>query len=159
MKQNYSNPLIKLLLLLIFGCSTAFSQDDSADIKSQKEILHLLQKWPQDFNTQNIQATCGLFAPDLIASYQGTPDRNYEEMCSQLTKVLTNNDKIFSYEAPEIEQIIVRDDIGVVRLIWTLKVSSKDQSKTQLTKEKGLDVFKRQKDGSWKIAISYAYPL
>jgi ketosteroid isomerase-like protein len=80
-------------------------------------------------------------------------------MCHHLAAAATNNEKTYRYDPPNIEQIIVDGDIAIVRLIWTLRVTSVGGSNTEITKEKGLDVFRRQSDGSWKIAISYAYPL
>ncbi len=150
----------KLLILIIFTTcgGIVFSFENDAESKSRSEIVNRLQKWPQDFNAKNIQEVCGLFASDLIASYPGTKDRNYEDMCRHLTGVLTDANKTFRYEAPKIEQILINDDLAVVRLVWTLKVSDKNRADTELIQEHGLDVFKRQKDGSWKIAISYAYP-
>lgn len=124
---------------------------------SEAEIRRRLNQWPHDFNAKKSQEVCGLFAPDLIASYPGTKDRNYDEMCKQLTGILSSIGKTYEYEAPEIEQVIVEHDLAVVRLIWTLKVT--DGSHQEVIKEKGLDVFRCQKDGTWKIAISYAYPL
>lgn len=130
-----------------------------ADSNARNAIIERLNKWPQDFNSKNLRGVCDLFAPDLVASYPGTKDRNYEEMCRQFNSVLTDPEKILQYDAPNIEQIIIKDDLAVVRLIWTLKSSFKNKPETEMIKEKGLDVFKRQKDGSWKIVISYAYPL
>lgn len=150
---------LRILIIFIVSFSNVISVEDAVDAKSRQEIINLLQKWPQDFNAKNIEATCGLFAPDLIASYPGTADKNYQEMCRTLNAAMTDSNKIFSYETPNIEQIIVQGDLGVVRLIWNLKISHKNQLNTELIKEKGLDIFKRQKDGSWKIAISYAYPI
>lgn len=164
-KQRCFTLALSFLFLVYFNLESAVGSsqqvqpfEDTVDAKSRQEILNLLQKWPQDFNAKNIEATCGLFAPDLIASYPETADKNYQEMCRFLKAALTDSNKIFTYEAPNIEQIIIRGDIAVVRLIWQLKISYKNQLNTELIKEKGLDVFKRQKDGSWKIAISYAFP-
>jgi ketosteroid isomerase-like protein len=146
--------------MLILACfSIIFPLESVAELKEQSEIIRLLQKWPEDFNAKNIQAVCRLFAPDLIASYPGSSDRGYEEMCRQLTKVLTDSDRLFRYDPPKIEQVMIEGDLAVVRLVWTLRISSKDQSAVEIIKENGLDVFIRQGDGSWKIAISYAYPL
>lgn len=145
----------KILFLFVVYSSTAFSVE--SDVK--QEIVHLLHKWPQDFNEKNIRGVCGLFANDLVASYSGSKDRNYEEMCRNFLNVLTDSEKIYHYEAPKIEQILVGDNIVAVRLVWTLKVTNKNKSDVDVIKEKGLDIFKRQSDGSWKIAISYAYPI
>lgn len=159
MERQLSCKLVLSFLILLTACfSNVYSSEVAVEAKFRQEIVNLLQQWPRDFNAKNIEATCGLFAPDLIASYPGTADRNYQEMCRSLKAVLTDSNRTFSYEAPNIEQIIIQGDMAVVRLIWSLKISSENPLKTELIKEKGLDVFKRQKDGSWKIAISYAYP-
>ncbi len=136
--------MIFYLFLLIFPIQTVFAED------SRQEIVRLLQKWSHDFNEKNIEAACALFAPELIASYPGSPDRNHDEMCETLKKASISN---MSYDVPTIEQILIQEDLAVVRLVWTLKTP------TETIREKGIDVFKRQKDGSWKIIISYAYPI
>jgi len=157
-RQGSNRHIVKFLTALMFCCHSVFSFEKPVEETSRQEILNLLQQWTKNFNDKNIEAACGLFAPDLLASYPGTADRNYEDMCRFLTAALTDKEKAFSYEAPHIEQIIIDGNIGVVRLIWNLKISHKDGLRTERIEEKGLDVFKRQKDGSWKIVISYAYP-
>lgn len=144
----------KSVLILALSCTFALHASEG---ESEKEIRRVLNQWPQDFNAKNSKAVCGLFAPDLVASYPGTKDRTYTDMCEQLTHVMNQSDKKYEYQAPEIEQIIVEHDLAAVRLIWTLKITNGDQE--EVVREKGLDVLKCQKDGSWKIAISYAYPL
>lgn len=151
--------IFSIVILFIASFSTIYSIENTADTKSRQEILNLLQKWTQDFNAKNLEATCGLFAPDLVASYPGSADKKYVEMCSSLKTALSDPDKTYSYEAPKIEQILIQGDIAIVRLIWKLKIAYSDKLEAEVIQEKGLDVFKRQKDGSWKIAISFAYTL
>jgi len=136
-----------------------FALENTEESKAKLEIIGRLEKWSKDFNAKNIPEVCGLFAKDLVASYPGTADRNYDDMCRQFKEKLIRSDLILRYEVPEIEQVVFAGDIVVVRLIWTLKTSQKDQPSTEIIREKGLDVFKRQKDGVWKILISYAYPI
>lgn len=79
-------------------------------------------------------------------------------MCQHLTAVLKDPNKTFHYESPKVEQIIINDNLAIVRLIWTLRISDRSGINIDSIQERGLDVFTRQKDGSWKISISYAYP-
>lgn len=123
------------------------------------QIIQALEQWPKDFNSKNIRGACGLFAPDLIASYPGTSDRNYSQMCEKLTQSMADSNTSFQYDAPEIEQIIIKDNIAVVRLIWTSRITDKNQAAPLVIREKGLDIFQKQSDGAWKIRISYAYPI
>jgi ketosteroid isomerase-like protein len=157
MKPYY---LLSFFLLLLAYPGWVLSSTTHDDLRARAEIIRLLQKWPQDFNDKKAQEVCGLFAPNLVASYPGTTDRNFEDMCRQLTSNLSeSSNRIYRYGTPEIEQIQIEGDLAVVRLIWTLTVSDKNGSTIETTKEKGLDVFRKQGNGQWKIAISYAYPL
>jgi ketosteroid isomerase-like protein len=46
---------------------------------------------------------------------------------------------------------MVSGDLAVVRLTWTLKVRNEGASGDVTSEEVGLDVFRRQPDGRWKI--------
>jgi ketosteroid isomerase-like protein len=153
----------KCFQLLIFSlCFFHFdhlkSLESDAETKSKLEIMQTLEKWPEDFNAKNVATVCNLFSEDLVSTYYGIPDRNFEEMCQNLKTVIADPDKTFTYEIPKIDQIILNNDMAIVRLSWTLKVSYKDRTNVDTFKEKGLDVMKRQTDGTWKIVISFAYP-
>ncbi len=144
---------------LLYAMMT-FSIDGIAQEKAvQQTIVDRLQRWPLEFNAKNIPAVCDLFAPDLIAVYPDAPDRNYKGMCNSLTTAIKSEDRNYQYELSKIEQIIVACDLAVVRLIWTLTVTDVNQTATEQIKERGMDVFKKQKDGQWRISISYAYPM
>ncbi|NGX57979.1 MAG: hypothetical protein K940chlam3_00880 [Chlamydiae bacterium] len=142
------------IFIAILSCSVL-----SASVEeSRLQITQTLEKWSKDFNSRNLQGVCKLFAPDLIASYPGTKDRNYDQMCETLSQSIHHPNKTFRYDVPTIEQMIVSDDIAIVRLIWTLTISGKNQTNPLIIREKGLDIFKKQPDGTWKIMISYAHP-
>jgi ketosteroid isomerase-like protein len=148
--------LAVLILAASLSAFLFFRGDSSA--AAEQQIREALHRWPHDFNMRNTPAVCDLFASDLVASYPGMKDKNYQEMCSNFSLILSNLDKLYFYEEPEIQQILVKGDLAVVRLIWTLNVKEKGQKEATI-KEKGMDVFRRQPDGNWKISVSYAYEL
>jgi ketosteroid isomerase-like protein len=141
-----------LVFLISFGCLQA------EEINPKVAITQVLNKWPQDFNAKNIQAVCELYAPDVVAMYQGQPDRNYDDLCDQLKASMNNAELIFHYETPTIQQILIEGDLAIVRVIWTLRISDKKQVIRDVIREKGLDIFRHEPDGSWKVIISFAYP-
>ncbi len=47
-------------------------------------------------------------------------------------------------------------DVAVVRLVWTLTITEKDGREIKSV-EPGMDVFRQQADGSWKIVRYMAY--
>jgi len=129
------------------------AQDDSP---AQAAIRAALTGWTADFNAGNAEKICELFAPDLIAQYQGTPERGFHAICDQLERSLGDRSKTYRY-ALAIKEILVAGELAVVRLVWTLTVKRNDPPGETTSDEIGMDIFRRQADGSWKISRYMAY--
>ncbi len=114
-------------------------------------------QWPRDFNARKLDAVCGLFADDVVLAYPGAPDRNRDAFCDQMRGQFRDPSKTFSYDEPDIKEIIVDGDLATVRLFWTLTVRDTSGKVLETIHEDGVDVFRRQPDGSWKIHISHAF--
>jgi len=154
---------VKALLLLLsvfFLPVLLYSCDSSSDnnIKDKKAIQSALEDWTKDFNDKNTDKVCGLFASDLIANYGDYPEITYESICKQLKSSLTNKELSYHYSL-DLQEIIVSGDLAVVKLIWTLVVRDSNGKPIETVKDRGIDIFKRQTDGSWKISRYIAYPL
>jgi uncharacterized protein (TIGR02246 family) len=123
--------------------------------RAEDAIRAALHKWTQDFNAGDAQAVCSLFAPELAYDFRGYPERGYQDICERLQHSLGDASKSYSY-ALDIREILVSGDLAVVRLVWTLTVTLPNgQAVTSV--EPGMDVFRRQPDGSWKIIRYLAY--
>jgi hypothetical protein len=59
-----------------------------AEPTDRDRIRQTLEQWPRDFNRKDKGATCALFAPDLVASYPGQPDKDFEAMRKSLNAAL-----------------------------------------------------------------------
>jgi steroid delta-isomerase len=140
------------LLSLAFVSSAAAQSDSTV----QAAIRTALTQWMADFNAGNAEKVCGLFAPDLIAQYRGQPERDYQGLCDLLKRSLSDRSKTYAYSLV-IKEILVAGDLAVVRLTWTLKVKPKDGTGEIASDEPGMDIFRRQGDGSWKISRYIAY--
>ena len=141
------------LMVVALAISSAAAQ--SAD-PAEAAIRAALLQWTADFNARRSVQICDLFASDLRYDYRGQPERGYREICDLLQKSLSDPTRRYNY-SPEIKEIIVSGDIGVMRLIWTLSVTSEGQTGAIISKEPGLDVFRREPDGHWKIIRYMAY--
>lgn len=148
-----SRVFVVLAQMILSGAAVAAEPD-----LAEAAIRKTLEQWPKDFNARHKPGVFAFFAPDLVASYPGQPDRDFEAMCKHLGRALDNPQKRFRYDAPKIHQVIVSGELAVVRLTWTLRVKVGEKPAETVLREHGVDVFRRQKDGSWKCAISYAYP-
>ena len=131
------------------------SRADSTEMP-QSEIREALEKWRSAFNERDQKQVCDLFAPDLIANYQGQPERDYASLCQLLRTSLQDAQTTYRYLL-RINEILVFGDAAIVRLIWTLEIDKAGKPKETI-EEPGVDIFRYQTDGSWKISRFLAYP-
>jgi ketosteroid isomerase-like protein len=144
-----------VLAMLLVTSHALAADDDSAAVQNQIRVE--LEKWKLDFNAGDASQVCALFAPDLISNFRGQPEDTYNSLCANMEAALTDPAKTYHYDL-EIKEILVSGDLAVVRLVWTLKVRPKDATASEVTtREPGMDIFRRQPDGSWKISRYMAY--
>lgn len=108
-----------------------------------------------DFNKGNVEGACSIFSTDLRYDYRGFPERNFTDICDGLRRSLTNRAKRYTYSLA-VKEVLVSGDLAMVRLTWTLTITKPD-ARPEVSREPGLDVFKRQTDGTWKIIRFLAY--
>jgi ketosteroid isomerase-like protein len=123
---------------------------------AQNEIRSALEGWQSAFNEYDQNRICDLFAPDLVANYQGQPERDYASLCQLLQTSLQDTRSSYHYSLA-INEILVYGDTAIVRLVWTLEIAEADQPKKTI-EEPAIDIFRHQTDGSWKISRYLAYP-
>jgi len=109
-----------------------------------------------EFNAGDSRKVCDLFAPDLIADYQGQPERDYDALCQLLRGSLSDCERKFHYSL-DIKEILVSGRLAVVRLVWTLRAYPRNGSAPAATIEPGIDIFRLQPNASWKICRFVAY--
>jgi steroid delta-isomerase len=123
---------------------------------AQDEIRSALENWRSAFNERDCRRVCDLFAPDLVANYQGEPERDYASLCQLLQTTLQDSQTVYNYSL-KINEILVYGEVAIVRVVWTLEIDKADKPK-EILEESAIDMFRHQADGSWKIARYLAYP-
>jgi steroid delta-isomerase len=136
--------------LLTLSSTVPVLADDAAT-----EVKSALTRWMADFNAGKTERVCDLFAANVRADFRGYPTRDHQAVCDLLIKSLTDNTRAFSY-ALDIKEILVFGDVAVVRLVWTLTIKEKGGREIKSV-EPGMDIFRRQTDGSWRIIRYMAY--
>lgn len=134
-------------LAVAFALAAPAGADESADAAA---IRARLEAWRLAFNDRDADGACDLFAADLAYSVPGLAAGTRETMCANLARAMMRTDFILRYDPPEIREILVDGDLAVVRLRWTL--TTQTLAERRLSREEGLDVFRRQPDGRWSIA-------
>jgi ketosteroid isomerase-like protein len=153
MKRTALAGWVAAFALPVPTASTAVASDGPA------AIMSALTGWTETFNARRHADVCALFAPDLVATYRGQPDRNFEELCTLLQSSLQDPTRSYHY-ALELQEVLPSGDLAAVRLVWSLTVRGADGEILETVREPGLDIFKRQPDGTWKIArfVAFATP-
>jgi uncharacterized protein (TIGR02246 family) len=144
------------LRLALFAAIVTLSAACGTNSTAEAEIKSALTQWMADFNAGKTNKVCDLFAPDLKSDFRGQPERNFEQLCALLQKSLKDEARSFAY-ALDIKEIIVSGDMAAVRLVWTLTIGPKGGGAAIVTREPGLDIFRKQSDGSWKIVRFLAF--
>jgi uncharacterized protein (TIGR02246 family) len=142
---------LALLALAAFLPPLKAAAEDSAEAA----IRSSLAQWTQDFNGGNAEKACSLFAQDLRYDFRGYPERDYRDICDRMQRSLGDKSKTYSYDL-DVREIIVSGDIAVVRLIWRLTVTLPSGQQV-VSVETGMDVFRKEPDGAWKIIRYIAY--
>lgn len=145
-----------VVLAVVTACSPSEPPRDPA--RDRVDIEAALRQWPNDFNAGNLDGVCGLFADDVVLIYPDSPDRNHREFCDQMRGVFQRDSPSMEYAAPDIRDVLVDGDTAIVRLVWTATVRNAEGKQLETIRENGVDVFRRQSDGSWKIHVSHAFP-
>jgi ketosteroid isomerase-like protein len=143
-------------LVLVAAMISTGSADPAAKNSPEQAITRALTDWMLAFNAGDTGAVCGLFAPELRYNYRGFPERGYDQVCQVLLGSLADQSRKYAYDLT-IKEIIVSGDLAAVRLVWTLTVKRPGQMSGPATYEPGLDLFRRQGDGTWKIVRYLAY--
>ena len=145
-----------LVLALLLAPTLAHTEDRSAaDRAAEAAIRARLAAWTEAFNRGDAAATCDLFADDLKSEVQGAPAGDKAAVCARIAKALAKSAGKLAYLC-QIHEILVSGDLAMVRLTWVL--TERPDGKA-LSRDEGMDIFRRDADGIWRIARFMAFPV
>jgi steroid delta-isomerase len=122
----------------------------------EAEIRKAFAQWTEDFNAARTDKVCDLFSRELRSDYRGQKERGYDGQCAILQRSLTDPARRYAY-ALAIREIQVWGDIAMARITWTLTVRDTATGRDTIVTEPGLDIFRREADGRWRIIRYIAY--
>jgi len=130
------------------GSAKADAEADKAAIAAR------LHGFARAFNAGDAAGACAIFAPDLMSTVRGRADEGRDAVCRRIAAALADHGTEIRY-APDIREIVVSGDLAVVRLVWN--VSIRRGPTPGVSKEPGIDIFRRQPDGTWAISRFLAF--
>lgn len=146
--------LLPLFLAAILSCGAA----PPPSAQAAAAIRSALAAWMSAFNGREANAVCTLFAPDLRYDVGPFLDGTYDQLCDRLRRAVGNPQTNFRY-ALDIKEILIAGDLAVVRLVWTLTTTLAENATPVVTTEPGMDVMRRESDGTWRIVRFIAYTV
>ena len=133
------------------------SAQTTPDTAARQAVARALTDWTEAFNARDAAAVCAIFAPDLRFDVRGFPERGYRAQCDLLRAILADRSKRYQY-ALTIKEVLAAGNLAVARVVWRLTVNRAGQeSPLMATVEPGLDVFRHEPDGSWRIIRYLAF--
>ena len=154
MRRTFAAPLALAALLAGPAAAAAVAGGDAET--DAAAIRAALEAWTADFNAGRADRVCDLFAPDLQSRFRGAPARGFAALCSTMKRALADPDRRYSNRL-ELLEIIVSGDLAAVRLIWHGTERDLKTGAETTTTEPGIDIFRRQPDGTWRIARFLAF--
>lgn len=119
---------------------------ESADATA---IRQRFEAWTAAFNARRFAELCDLFAEDVVGETVDAPPRGRDRICDDLRR-LGESARSYRYDL-DLREIAVFDDTAVVRPTWTLTVTGGGLPGPVTVREIGLDVLRRDPDGSWRV--------
>jgi uncharacterized protein (TIGR02246 family) len=139
-------------LHIALACWLALAAVPGARAAPADDIRQRLEQWTDDFNQGRADRVCDLFSKNAVSTYRGQPERTYDEICDLLLDSLADPARDYRYQL-DIREIIVEGDLAVVRLVWMLFIAPFNITSV----ETGMDVFRREADGQWRIIRYLGY--
>jgi steroid delta-isomerase len=149
-------PKCGLFIVLVLALAAAWPAAATAQTAPEAEIRAALSQWTDDFNAGRADKVCDLFSRDLLADVRGIPLRDFKGQCDILRKALADTARSLSYRH-DIRDVTVDGRMAAVRLVWTLTARNKKIGRVATTVDQGLDVFRREDDGRWRIVRYMSY--
>lgn len=145
----------KLLgLVLVLAAASALA-DAAADAEALRKNI---QTYTDAVIARDPDTVMSLFAPDILLSYPGIPDQDYETLKKEYTEEMKLRAPGAVTTRPDIEEILVSGDLGIARIVWNTTVT-KDGTVTK-RQMKDLQVWRREPSGKWRFirGIHYRIP-
>ena len=121
------------------------ARDETAAVRAAFEKL------VKAFRDRDARTVVALIADDALLSHAGSADRDRPALAEVFTKMLAPRPELSETIEPELEEVQVSGDTAFLRITWRTKWELKDSGKSGASVERDLEIWRRQRDGSWKL--------
>jgi uncharacterized protein (TIGR02246 family) len=135
------------LLSLAASCkhSTDTVTEDIRTIKADQI------RWLSDFNSRDLDRMVSHYTEDVVVMEVGTPVRRGRPSVKKMYSEMLADPAYSADFAPSQVEVAKSGDIGYAIGSYTSGMTDPDTKKPILDRGSYIDIYKKQKDGSWKI--------
>lgn len=150
-----------LLLLLVCGCGNRSGHPKGhIDLEAEEEsILKTWDDWPAKVQSGNLDSASFYWADDAMIMAQGQPTMKGKDQIKQLMKFMQKMPgfKMTWDERPT--DIQISPDGQMAYLFAKNELTRADSAGKEIkVVNQALQIWKKDKDGNWKVAVVVMYP-
>ncbi len=144
---------ILTLLLLTFSC-----EQKKADTKEESEkLMQASRDWAVAANSRDIEKIMSYWTDDAIMYSAGEPELKGKKAIREMVEASMKDTNFSITWEPVSAQVSESGDMGY--LLENSKITLKDSTgKAKIMTFKGVTIWKKQKDGSWKNVVEVMSP-
>jgi ketosteroid isomerase-like protein len=150
-----------LLLVLLSGLASAQPKSGGSGLCPTADLAAIRKQWSEwtaAYAAHDLAKTMEIFHHDVIFSFQGAPDQNYSDLEQGYKEEFAKPDNKRAW-VPQFEEFECSGNLGFVRSTWVLEQNDASGTVKELEKNRGVDLFRRDANGRWKIFRSLNYPF
>jgi len=120
-------------------------------------VQKAFDRWVDAYSTGDLPKVMGIFDREVIFSFQGGTDQHYADLASSYACDFKTR-KPGTVWVPQIEEIYANGSLAFVRSIWELRMTDTAGATTVKTRNRSIDVLRKNSAGQWHIFRSLNYP-
>ncbi len=144
-----TSPRMVAALCLALLARPALQAADTAETEVRAEFA----RWTAAYRAHDLAGTMAIFDPGVRFAFQGGPDSGYAELQRGYEQEFRSGGAAVWVGA--IDEVIASGDLAAEYSTWKLV----DPTGRVLEHNRGMDLFRRDAQGRWRIIRSLNYPL
>lgn len=150
-RLRHAGPLFAVSLLMAGALPAAETCDP------EPAVTRTFEGFVRARNARDTDAVMSFFDKDALLSHPGSPDAGFDTLREIFRKNYTNPDLQGRYSV-DIEEVQVSGGLSFVRVVWTGDLEQKSTGRQVRTRDKDLEIWRCQPDGSWKLYRGMSFP-
>jgi uncharacterized protein (TIGR02246 family) len=147
----------KLVLMLIITTVISCKNQDADTKKEGEKLMQVSREWSKTAASRDVEKTLGYWADDAVVISSGQETLKGKQAIRQMVEGSLKNPSFNISWEPQSAEISKSGDMGY--LIENTKITVTDSTgKPMIQNYKGITIWKKQADGSWKDEVDILSP-